>query len=179
MGRLDWKRGRFDTRYEVNQIELATKGYQGSEISDSVEYFRYDQVDSVSNDIFDEGFGVGLKFHPSVNIPALHVTHNEGVQEHGEDESGFYFGDTLYVTTTYDIFTRTGMLQTDVHHERYLKDRILYDGIIFRVESIQILGQISERDVIVSMEGSQVKPDEMANDPQFAQYATQPEPDTP
>jgi hypothetical protein len=179
MGRLDWKKGRFDTEYEIAQIEGAVRGFQGSQVEDSVEYFRFDKADSSTHDIYDEGFGVGLVFHPSVDLPVLHATHTEGGQGQGENDSGFYYGDTIYVTTSYDIFTRTGMTQADVHHERYLKDRILYDGLIFRVQSINITGQINEQDTMVSIEGTQVKPDEMANDPQFAEYAEQPSPNTP
>lgn len=179
MSRMDWKKGRFDMRYEIAQVEQSVKGFQSSQIGDSVEYFRFDKADSISDDVFDEGFGAGLVFHPSVNLPALHVNHVEGGQGNGEDGSGFYFGDTIYVTTSYDIFTRTGMTQADVHHERYLKDRVLYDGLIFRVQSVNITGQVDERDTMVSIEGIQVKPDEMANDPQFADYAEQPSPDTP
>lgn len=179
MGRIDWKKGRFDTDYEVDQIEQAARGYQGSQIEDSVEYFRFDRAHSQGNDVFDEGFGQGLVFRPSVNLPVLHATHTEGGQNNGENNTGFYFADSLYVTTTYDIFTRTGMVQADVHHERYLKDRIVYDGMVFRVQSINILGQVNRRDTIISMEGSELKPDELANDPQFAQYANQPFPNTP
>ena len=179
MARLDWKRGRFDTDYEVGQIEGAVRGYQGSQVRDSVGYFRFDRADSQVGDIYDEGYGAGLVFRPSVDLPALHVTHTEGGQQNGENNSGFYFSDTIYVTTSYDIFTRTGMTQADVHHERYLKDRVSYDGLLFRVESINILGQVDQRDTIVSFEGTQIKPDELSNEPEFAQYAIQPYPNTP
>lgn len=174
MGRLDWKQGRFDNKYEVAGIENALRGFQGSQIEDSVDYFRFDRTNSQMDDVYNEGYGTGLVFHPSVNIPALHVTHNEGGRT--SQEEGFYWNDDLYVTTSYDIFTRTGLTNADVHHERYLKDRILYDNLIFRVNSIQILGQVDRRDVIVSIEATQVKPDEMSNDPQFAAYAVQPNP---
>jgi hypothetical protein len=179
MGRLDWKKGRFDTRYEIAQIENAARGYQGSQIEDSVLYYRFDKEETSTNDVFDEGYGGSLTFRPEVDLPVLHATHNEGGQESGENNSGFYFGDSLYVTTTYDLFSRTGLTQADIHHERYLKDRVIYDGLVFRVESIHILGQINKRDTVVSFEGSQVKPDELADSPQFAEYATQPFPNTP
>jgi hypothetical protein len=179
MSRLDWKKGRFDTRTEVAEVENALRGFQGSQIEDSVDYFRFDRSASAVDDVFDEGFGMGLVFQPSVDLPVLHATHTEGGQGNGENNSGFYFGDTIYVTTTYDLFSRTGLTQADVHHERYIKDRIVYDGLVFRVQSINILGQVDRRDTIVSFEGSQVKPDELSNDPQFAQYATQPFPNTP
>lgn len=177
MSRVDWKKGRFDTRYEVGQIENSLRAYQGSQIEDSVEYFRFLQAESTMDDIFDEGIGQGLVFRPSVNLPVLHVTHNEGGSTNAD--TGFYFNDEISVTTSFDLFSRTGMTAADVAHQRFLKDRILYDDLIFRVTSIQILGQVNKRDTIVSIEGTQVKPDELANDPQFAAFAEQPWPKNP
>jgi hypothetical protein len=36
---------------------------------------------------------------------------------------------------------------------------------------VQVLGQIQQRDIIVAIDATQVKPDELVNDIQFAQYA--------
>lgn len=179
MSRLDWKRGRFSTDMEIAEAQEALRGYAGSQVQDSVDYWRFDRADSQVDDTFDEGYGQGLVFRPPVSLPVLHVTHNEGGMDNGQDNSGFYSTDSIYVTTTFDMFTRTGMTQSDIHHERYLKDRVVYDGLVFRVENIHILGQVGKQDMIVSFEGTQVKPDELANDPQFASFATQPYPNTP
>lgn len=172
MSRLDWKRGRFHTDYEVNEIAHGLRGYQGSQIQASIEYWRFDRQNSEMDDIFDEGVGAGKVYRPSVILPALHVTHNEGGSVDGD--TGFYFNDDLYVTMSYTQFTRTGLTEADIRAVRYLKDRVLYDEKVFRVTQVNVLGQIKARDIIISIEGTQVKPDEMANDPQFAEYAIQP-----
>jgi hypothetical protein len=60
----------------------------------------------------------------------------------------------------------------DLNTQNYLKDRFVYDTKVFRVTSVQVLGQIKQKDIIVSIDATQVKPDEMVNDLQFAQYVT-------
>ena len=170
MSRLDWKSGRFNEQFEVAQAELALRGYQGSQIGDQVEYLRLDSDRSTLDDLFDEGTEGGKVFHPSVTIPCLHVTHGEGPNQLGTE--GFYFNDSLYVTTSFDMFARSGLIEADVRHDRYLKDRILYDGRLFRVTSIQLLGQVKRRDLIVSIEGAHIKPDELVDDPQFGGQTT-------
>lgn len=174
MSRMDWKRGRFSTPFEIHQVEMGIRGFQASEISDSIDYWRFNFAQSTMDDTFDEGVNGGLVFHPVVNIPCLHVTHNEGGNP--RDDKGFYYNDDLYVTTSYDLFYRSGLTEADIQHQKFLKDRILYDGLVFRVTQINILGQVGRRDTIVSMEATQVKPDEMSNDPQFAKYAVQGKP---
>jgi hypothetical protein len=169
MSRLDWKRGRFDSDFETNEINHALRGHQNAQVGDSVEYFRIDRASSEMDDVYDEGWGVGKKYRPAVNLPALHVTHDEG--EHQTTDSGFYFNDNIYVTASFDQVMRTGLTLQDIEHESYLKDRLIYDRRVFRVTQIHVLGQIRTRDVIVSIEGTMVKPDELVNDPQFAEYA--------
>lgn len=169
MGRLDWKRGRFDTDFETNEINNALRGHQASQIGDTVQYWRFDRVNSEINDVYDEGFGAGRVYRPPVELPCLHVTHDEGGGE--ANNTGFYWNDNIYISCSYEQFTRTGLTEADVHHQGYLRDRILYDGLVFRVTDMHVVGQIQQRDLIVSIEGTQVKPDEMANDPQFVDYA--------
>jgi hypothetical protein len=64
-----------------------------------------------------------------------------------------------------------GLTRLDIEHQNFLKDRILYDDRIFRISSIEILGQIQERDIIVSIACTEVKPDELVNDPQFKKWS--------
>lgn len=162
MSRLDWKRGRFDTDFETNEIHYSLRGHQRSQIGDSIEYLRFERALSESHDIYDEGFGEGKVYRPAVTVPCLHVTHDEGSQE--ARDTGFYFNDNIYVNCSFDQFTRTGLTEADVRHDRFLKDRFVYDNRVFRVTAINILGQIQKRDTIVSIEGTQVKTDEMVND---------------
>lgn len=165
MGRLDWKRGRFNQDFEVGEIALGLRGYQSSQIEAEILYFRFDADASVMDDIYDEGDGVGRVYRPGVVLPVLHAAHDEG--ENQDTDTGFYFNDNIYITASFDQMFRSGLTFMDIQHETYLKDRLLYDQKVFRVTQIHVLGQIEQRDNIVSIEATQVKDDELINDTQF------------
>jgi hypothetical protein len=166
MSRLDWKEGgRFDRKREAQSIEAALRGYQNAQIEDEIGYFRFWKERSETHAVYDEPTGGGLVFHPQVDIPVLHVTHNEGPTQ--DTEGGFYFVDDIYVTASFSQFSRTGLTEADLRHNNYLRDRIYYDTRLFRVQQIHVTGQISQTDFMVSIEGSQLKPDEYILDPQF------------
>lgn len=166
MSRLDWKEGgRFDRKGEAQQIDAALRGFQNAEIEDEISYYRYWTENSQMHAVYDEPTGTGLAFHPPVDIPVLHATHNEGPNQ--DTATGFYFVDDLYVTMSYSQFVRTGLTEADVRTQNYLRDRVVYDGKLFRVTQMHVTGQISQTDFVVSLEGSQIKPDEYILDPQF------------
>jgi hypothetical protein len=75
------------------------------------------------------------------------------------------------VTLSFDQIKKMGLDKMDLNTGNYLKDRFVYDTKVFRVTRIEIMGQIQQKDIIVSIDATQVKPDEMVNDIQFAQYA--------
>lgn len=169
MGRLDWKRGRFNTdTWESREIMQALRGYQSTQVYDEVEYYRFSHRLSEMGDIYDEGVGVGKVYRPPVVVPVLHVNHEEGPNE--DTDAGFYFNDDLYIQASFDQLYRTGLVFQDIRTNKYLKDRIVYDTRVFRVTNMSILGQVRERDIIVAIQATQVKPDELVNDPQFADF---------
>lgn len=168
MGRLDFKNGRFGTDYETDQIEGALRGWQG-EFGDALLYYRFWQEQSQTHDIFDEATEAGRIYHPPQRVPVLHVTHIEGGQE--QREQGFYYNDDLYVKGFFEDFRdNLGFTDLDIVHQHYMRDRVVYDYKVFKVLRLSITGQIQERDIMVSMEATQVKPDELINDPQFKKY---------
>ena len=169
MSRLDWKKGRFDVNKETNEIQEALRGHQGAQVGDAVLWFRFESEASVTNDVYDEGSGVGRVFRPPVPVPTLHVTHNEGSTENRD--TGFYFNDDLHFTASLSQVARTGLTFADISHQSYLKDRVQYDNKLFRITNIQVLVQIQQRDLILSVEATQLKPDELVNDEQFANFA--------
>lgn len=118
--------------------------------------------------LFDEAVAGGKVFRPPVVVPTLHVNHNEG--ERRDSENGFYFVDSIYVTLSFDQAFRHGLVFQDIRTNKYLKDRLVYDTRVFNVTNVQIEGQVRQRDMIVGIEGTQTKPDELVNDPQFSMY---------
>lgn len=173
MGRLDWKQGRFDVRVETDSIEEGIRGFVAGTVHESIDYWRFSFQTSSVNDIYNENFGAGRDYHPVVNVPAYHVRHIRGGLDN--KEAGFYYNDRLLVTTSYQLFYRSGLTEADVRRRYYLKDVLYYDNSLFQIDTIDIEGQISRYGgrTIVSIEASQIKPDEMSYDQILAHYANQ------
>lgn len=169
MGRLDWKtHGRFNVQYETTDIMSTLRGRQ-QEIGERVDYYRFSHADPAGDDLYDEGTGQGKIYSGPFHIPALHVVHNEGPAH--DTTQGMYFVNNLHVTCSFDALRKMGFDDQDIDHGTFLTDRIVYDDTVFRVTSISVLGQIKNRDIIVSMECVQLKPDELVNDAQFARWS--------
>ena len=121
------------------------------------------------HDIYDEGTEGGRKYNGPIKLSCLQVIHEEAGNE--DTDIGFYYSDDLHVTLSFKTFEKAGFPHPDSDTAEYLRDRIVYDNKVFRVMKISILGQIQRRDVIVSIEATQVKGDELVNDSQFAKYS--------
>ena len=168
MSRLDWKRGRFNVDYEQNEINAALRGRQ-NEIGDTVDWYRFDRENSVIDDIYDEGTGSGKHFRGPFTVPVMHVVREEGMAE--ENPEGLYYSDSIHVTAAFDQLRRAGFSFVDLDHQKWLKDRIVYDDRVFRVTRLEVLGQVKRRDVIVSIDALQERGDELVNDAQFARWS--------
>ncbi|MEU7278688.1 hypothetical protein AB0A69_07850 [Streptomyces sp. NPDC045431] len=167
MSRADWKRGRFSATEETERIDRGLRAWQ-RHMGDVISWWRFSHLRSVSHDIYDEGDEGGLAYDGPWPVPVLHATHAEKGDQ--ESDRGFYTVDTLEVTASFDQVQKTGITQADIHHDRYLRDRVAYDGRLFRITQMSILGQIRRADVLVSIAAVEVKPDEITADSVFAQY---------
>jgi hypothetical protein len=167
--RSGWKGGRFSVDYETGSIYRGLRDWQRW-TGESFNYYRFEydwsSVDSVYGEA-DSPLG-RVYFGPNL-IPALHIMHTEVNNESNED--GFYENSTIHVTLSYNQLTRLGLTRMDIETKNYLKDRFVYKTRVFRVTTMEILGKIQERDIIVAIDATQVKPEEMANDKQFSMYA--------
>ena len=169
MARIDWKRSqRFNPDSDTQKIFKALKGW-GSSMGDAVMYYRWNSDLTTMDPGYDEGTGNGLIYAPGFILPCQHVTHMEGKNEYGE--YGFYYNDDLDAQIAFDRFIEAGMSYADIATGNYLKDRVLYDRKLFRVTALAIRGQMQERDIIVGMSATQLKPDELVNDVQFADWS--------
>lgn len=164
MAKLDRKKGRFDPRYESNEIDGALEGYQivyGQEIA----YFRYSHSQSYYHDVYGEADHGGRIYYAPVQVPVLQVMREEGPAE--QDQAGLYWTDSIHITASFAHLSKTGLTELDIKHGSYLNDRFAYDGRLFRITRIAVLGQLKTRDVIVGIDGIQLKRDDILSDPQF------------
>lgn len=165
---MDYKRGRFNPDYETDKILGALDGFQAVD-GDWADYYRFDSTLSQMDDVYDEPTGTGLAYLAPVRIQAIHVEHVEGANE--DSENGFYYNDDLAAIVAFDKVLQAGMDYADIMTGNYIKDRMVYDRKVFRVRQISIRGQMQKRDIIVAISATQVKPDELVWDAQFAQWA--------
>lgn len=172
MGRVDFKRGRFSVGAETRSIEKGLRGYQ-SVAGDVLEYWRFHRELSAVDPVYDEATGYGKVYHGPYTLPVLHVVHLQGDDLSGGDQ-GFYTNDTLTASAGFRQLARTGLTRLDIRTNAYLRDRLVYDQKVFRITRMTALGQIRRQDLIVAIDATQVKPDELVDDTQFAPWATDP-----
>ena len=169
MARLDWKRGGFDIDYETNQQQSALRG-RADEVGELLQWWRFDPQASVMDDLFDEADSVGRVFRGPVRVPTLHVSHIQGSRE--DTPGGFYTVNNLAATISFSqMAARLGITDFSEDNDVFLRDRVVYDDLVFQVSYVEILGQVKNRDTIVSVHATQMKRDELVNDAQFARWA--------
>lgn len=168
MSRLDFKHGRFNSDYETNRVFEAMEGWRKS-YGDVLRYFRLNLGASQTDPVYDEAVGAGRQYYPPLAVPCQHVTHVQGENEYGE--YGMYYNDTLTGYVSFSAFTGVGLTYADIATGNYLNDRVLYDRKIFRVVQLITQGQIQQRDIIILLRATQLKPDELIDDPQFANWS--------
>ncbi|WP_020142226.1 hypothetical protein [Terracoccus sp. 273MFTsu3.1] len=166
--RLDFRRGRFSIDFETNQINGALRGWQTVN-GDFVDYYRFSREDSQMDDVYDEGTGGGKVYVGPIDLPCLHVLHTQGGRE--QQDGGLYYNDGLHVTLSVDSLDKVGLTRTDVESQRYLLDRLVYDGKVFKVIKVDVLGQIQRRDLVFTIDADQVRPDELVGDKQFERFS--------
>lgn len=167
MSRLDFKHGRFNADFETNRIFTAMEGWRHS-YGDVLRYYRYNSVASQLDPVYDEAVGTGRQYLAPIAVPAQHVIHVQGQNEYGE--YGMYYNDTLTAFVSFAAFTGAGLRYADIETGNYIDDRVLYDRKIFRVTQLITQGQIQQRDILVLLRASQMKPDELVDDPEFANW---------
>lgn len=168
MTRIDHKRGRLNADQATDKMLSAMRGYAENN-GDWIAYFRLNAEATVIDDVYDEAIGDGLVYFPPLRVQCLHVNHIDGANEDGD--KGFYYNDDLDASIAFDLFIQAGMTKADIETGNYLKDRVLYDRKLFGVTSLSIEGQIQERDIVIGLSATQLKPDELIKDKQFAAWS--------
>lgn len=173
MSRISWHTGRFNANYETADIYKGLRGWQ-REVGDYADYYRFEYEQSHTHPVYGEADSPnGRVYFGPISIPALHVVHTESAIS--EMPEGFETTlDRVHVTASFDMLKRTGLTKLDIQTSNFLKDRIVYDNMPFRIQNIQVLGQIQRKDIIVTFDGVQLKEEDMINDRQFAQFVRVP-----
>jgi len=167
MSRIDYHHGRANADFETVQLSNAMRGWK-SNYGDFVDYYRLDPDATQYDDVYEEVLSGGRKYKPVIRLGCLHVSLLQG--ENDWDDKGFYYNDDIRALVPYEIYTGSGMPLADMDTGAYELDRIVYKQKVFRVVEINVRGQIIEHPNIVAIDATQLKPDELHEDPLLAVY---------
>lgn len=169
MSRADRKsHGRFRVDNETKRILTGLENAQHA-TGDFIQYYHFNPAASEFDDVYGEAIGVGRVYYPPIFMPCIHVVHTRGENDWGE--LGFYYNDSINAIIQYHQFAESGLEIADIDTGEYEQDRIVYDQKVFRITDFSIRGQVQQRDTIISIDGTQMKPDELHDDQQFAKYS--------
>lgn len=169
MSRIDHKRGRMNADSATDKMLTAMRGYAENN-GDWISYYRFNEAATITDPVYDEAIGDGMIYFAPVRVQCLHVSHIDGGNENSD--KGFYYNDDLDASIAFDLFVEAGMTMADIQTGNYLKDRVQYDRKLFAVGQLSVQGQIQERDIVIGLSATQLKPDELVNDVMFAEWSS-------
>lgn len=154
--------GRFDPEYEIKSIRSGISQDLQRPVGQSVLWRVYDETAVVVDDTYDIGSrAAGRSWKAAINLPVVnaYIFQNEMYQ----NDRGFYTVDTLRLFVNYDDVTRY-LPDLDANPDQHLKDRIEFRDQTYVPNRVFPRGQVQMDYAILTVDLTQVKPEEMIND---------------
>lgn len=169
--------GRFTSDFETSSISSGIDADLKKPVGSSVLWYIFDEVATNVDPIYDVGdnfpdFGVeGRIWKGPFTVPVIKAVISQGSTK--ISQAGFYNSDTLHLTLNskdIEAIAPGTMMNPDDHN----RNRIVWKNEVYRPYNVQQRGIISEGFVLLTVECSQVMPEEMVNDPQFLSFSDNP-----
>jgi len=168
--------GRFNSDFETFSIKDGIDTELRNPVGTVGEWWFYDSADTSIDPIYDVGDGVttsggGRKWYGPYKIPLVRAVISQGTAR--ASEAGFYKSDELHLTINIDDLNKIDPgLEAQIYNIGQLdKSRVIWKGQVYRPYLTQQRGIVAENYTLIAIDCVQVMPEEMVNDPQFAQYA--------
>ena len=155
LARIDWHKGKFNADSETQREFAGMEGWANS-YGDWINYWHLNQAATTYDDVYDD----------MRRVPVLHATHVRGANTW--NDKGFYTTDNLSAILSFQQYEQCGLVMADIDTNNYEFDRIVYDEKVFRIQEIAIRGKIVNRPIIITINATQLKPDELVEDQVFA-----------
>lgn len=179
------REGRFSIISEQQDIKSGITTEMVRTIGSTVDWWFYDPVATVVDPIYDVGSYSsvgGRRWTGPISVPVVNASIFQGTTP-SNDERGFYNVDTLRITINMDVIRQGNNLTgansgtipqlslLEINPDHYLLDRIVFRAQVYQPIKINTLGFITDRYTVISIDCTQVNPEELVNDPQFQSYA--------
>jgi hypothetical protein len=161
----------FDTAFEQESIDTGISAQQ-RETGVQVQWWFFDRAETRISDLYDEDTPTsGRAWRGPYPIPVLQATRTEGsLEDAGE---GGYVVDSINLVLGYRQAVDAGLMPAPDRTNAHLRDRFVFDGKVWAPSSIvarNLLGGRGTRATVL-VSATEVRDDEMINDPQFQRYA--------
>lgn len=179
------REGRFSVMHEQQSIKGAITTELVRTVGTTIDWWFYDPVSTVVDPIYDVGSSTsigGRRWTGPIAVPVVNTSIFQGMTS-SNDERGFYNVDTLRITINVDVIRQGNNLLgansgtipqlslLEINPDHYLLDRIVFRAQVYQPIKINPLGFITDRYTVISIDCTQVNPEELVNDPQFQSYA--------
>jgi len=170
MSRAFTPSGRFDTDWETNEIHDAITKDLTNPVGTTALWYVWDDASTHVDPIYDVGAadGTGRIWKTPVVVPIIRSVIKHGTVEHSHE--GFYNADSIHFTIDKDELTKA-LPSLLTNPDPLNRDRIVWQGQVYRPLLSQLRGIVLERFTVVSLDCRQIMPEEMVNDSQFQAYA--------
>jgi hypothetical protein len=167
MARHSDPQGRFSIDYEHAAIYEGIETELQKTVGQFVDWLIFDPALSESDAIYDVGsVGTGRQWKRTIRVPAFGAFITQGPSI--PNDRGFYNVDSLRVSMAADKLIRA-VPDLISQPDRHIRDRIAYRGNLFVPNTMFLKGLLNNRFTVISVDASQVNPDESVNDLQFTQ----------
>lgn len=142
-------------------------------VGQTVPWFVFDPISTKVDDIYDVGAysaGTGRKWLPPVFLEVISAIKLEGAES--TNDRGFYVVDNLQLTFSIQSARRAGLADIVFNPDQHDIDRVIYEQKVFEVGQLRIRGMLTADYAVVGVTLSQIKPEELVNDPNFSIYMT-------
>lgn len=154
--------GRFDPELEIKSIRHGISQDLQRPVGQSVRWYVYDPESTTVDDVYDVGASTGGRvWKEPLTLPVInaYVFQNEMYQ----NDRGFYTVDTLRVFVNYDDVIRH-IPTLDSDPDTHLRDRVEFRGQMYAPNRVFPRGQINYDYAVLTVDLTQVKPEEQVND---------------
>lgn len=183
--RGEHRQGRFTIDHERYSIIEGTTKELVRTVGNVIQWWFYDPVATVVDDIYDVGSsasGGGRRWNGPVDVPVVNASIFQGMTS-SNDGRGFYNTDMLSITINMDVIrngtdlkgnnlsTIPELSKIEINPDHYLLDRVVFRNQVFQPIRVNVRGIITDKYTLITVECTQVNPEELVNDAQFAVYA--------
>jgi hypothetical protein len=161
--------GRFDARYEAHSVSAGAKDDLEQPFGQDVDWWVYDVAHQQIDTVYDVGVPEvgGRVWKGPYRLPVISAHQMQG-RTPQQNHEGFFNADRLKLVIRVDTARQVGIKHIADHPDRLLHDRVVWRGQVWQPESAQPRGIVGhDRYLIVGIDATQIRPDELLNDPSF------------